>query len=148
MPDPTGSDGAAIKERIDADSPLDRTTGAPRLVGGLCADCAGVMFPLRSRCPACASAAVERLLLPDRGTLWTWTVQGFEPPSPPYAGSTGDEFVPFGVGYVELPGVLRVESRLLGDPRELEIGMELELVELEVGGDMLYAFAPLGWDPS
>jgi uncharacterized OB-fold protein len=106
------------------------------------------MFPLRSRCPACASAAVERILLPDRGTLWTWTVQGFRPPSPPYAGSRSGEFVPFGVGYVELPGLLRVESRLVGDTRELQIGMELQLVELDVGGETLYAFAPVGGDTS
>jgi uncharacterized OB-fold protein len=103
------------------------------------------MFPLRARCSACASAGVERILLPARGTLWTWTVQGFMPPSPPYADHSNGEFVPFGVGYVELPGLLRVEARLVGAPHELQIGMELELVELELGGEMLYAFAPLGW---
>jgi uncharacterized OB-fold protein len=67
------------------------------------------------------------------------------PPSPPYGESDG-EFAPFGVGYVELAGLVRVESRLVGDPRELQIGMELELVELEVAGEMLYAFAPI--DPA
>jgi uncharacterized OB-fold protein len=102
------------------------------------------MFPLRARCPACASTVIERMLLPARGTLWTWTVQGFIPPSPPYAGSPEGDFVPFGVGYVELPGLLRVESRLFGDAHEFRIGMELELVELDLGGEMLYAFAPVG----
>jgi uncharacterized OB-fold protein len=78
--------------------------------------------------------------------LWTWTVQGFVPPSPPYAGSLNGEFVPFGVGYVELPGLLRVGARLVGDSREFQIGMELELVELDVGGEVLYAFAPIRGD--
>ena len=41
--------------------------------------------------------------LARRGTLWAWTTQSFPPP-PPYAGPTGKDFVPFGVGYVELPG--------------------------------------------
>jgi uncharacterized OB-fold protein len=68
------------------------------------------------------------------------------PPSPPYADSSDGEFVPFGVGYVELPGLLRIESRLVGDPHQLRIGMELELVELEIAGEMLYAFAPI--DPA
>ena len=72
-------------------------------------------FPLRERCPACASADVSRTLLPERGTLWTWTIQGFEPKSPPYV--PDGEFAPFAVGYVEFPGYLRVEGRLTeGDP--------------------------------
>jgi uncharacterized OB-fold protein len=83
------------------------------------------------------------MLLPARGTLWTWTVQGFTPPAPPYADSPNGEFEPFGVGYVELAGLLRVETRLVGDPRALRIGMELQLVELELGGETLYAFAPV-----
>ena len=51
-------------------------------------------------------------LLPRRGRLWAWTTQDFPPPSPPYAGPTGKDFVPFGVGYVELPGEVKVETRL------------------------------------
>ena len=41
--------------------------------------------------------------------LWTWTTQGFEP-KPPYVAD--GEFEPYGVGYVEFPGFLRVEGRL------------------------------------
>ena len=51
-------------------------------------------------------------LLARRGRLWAWTTQDFPPPSPPYAGPTGKDFVPFGVGYVELPGEVKVETRL------------------------------------
>ena len=43
------------------------------------------------------------------------------------------------MGYVELPGVLRVEGRITAAaPR---IGMELEVVALEHGGRLTYAFA-------
>ena len=63
-----------------------------------------------------------------RGRLWAWTTQDFPPPSPPYAGPTGKDFVPFAVGYVELPGEVKVETRLTEtDPAVLEIGMEMEL---------------------
>ena len=50
-------------------------------------------------------------LLPRSGTLVAWTTQGF-PPGAPYAGPTGDDFVPFGVGLVQLGDVIRVEGRL------------------------------------
>ena len=62
-----------------------------------------VTFPTQDSCPRCASTAMEETLLARRGTLWAWTTQSFPPP-PPYAGPTGADFVPFGVGYVELPG--------------------------------------------
>jgi uncharacterized OB-fold protein len=87
---------------------------------------------LRERCASCGGA-LERTLLPRRGTLWTWTTQGFEPKSPPYLPDEG-EFRPFVVGYVELPGVLRIEARVEVD--EPKIGMELE-----VGGRLTFAFA-------
>ena len=132
------------------DDPLDLSEGSPRLIGGRCGACATVMFPLRSRCPGCAAASVERVLLPARGTLWTWTVQGFAPKSPPYVPDGDvDQFAPFGVGYVELEGQLRVEARLTeSDPARLRIGMPMELVVVESGGGAHYAFAPAGEEPA
>ena len=48
--------------------------------------------------------------------LWTWTLQTFPPPVPPYPRPV-DDFVPFGVGYIELPEGLRVQGRLtVNDP--------------------------------
>lgn len=125
-----------------SDSPLDTSRGEPRLIGGRCPECSQVVFPHRERCPGCAADGVEPVALPAEGTLWSYTVQGFRPPSPPYGENGSGEFEPFGVGYVELPGWLRVESRLLGDPAGLRIGMPLRLVPLDVGGEQLFAFAP------
>jgi uncharacterized OB-fold protein len=94
-------------------------------------------------CAACASSQVTRTLLPSRGTLWTFTVQRFMPPSPPYRGSV-EAFTPFGVGYVQLDDLVRVESRLIGDPETFRIGMALQLVPLlDVDSEPIYAFAPL-----
>jgi uncharacterized OB-fold protein len=77
--------------------------------------------------------------------LWTWTVQCFAPKSPPYAGAA-DGFEPYGVGYVELPGEVRVEARLTeADPARLRIGMPMELVLVPAPGPdgaLTYAFAP------
>jgi uncharacterized OB-fold protein len=86
---------------------------------------------------------MEAVVLPRRGTLWTWTTQGFEPKAPPYV-PDGGEFEPFGVGYVEFPGFLRVEGRLTeADPTRLRIGMPMEVVALERPSGTTYAFAPV-----
>lgn len=100
---------------------VDRTA----LLGSRCRDCAAYTFPRQGGCPRCTGADMEDVPLSRTGTLWTWTVQGFRP-KPPYTGTGAYE--PFGVGYVELPGQLLVETRLTGtDPAELAIGMPVEL---------------------
>ena len=119
-------------------SPVEVVDGAARLVAGRCRNCAAPHFPLRDRCPSCGGG-VERVLLPSRGTLWTWTTQGFEP-KPPYIADEG-AFEPYGVGYVEFPGLLRVEGRLT-TADGLEIGMEMNVVAVERGGKTTYGFAP------
>jgi uncharacterized OB-fold protein len=81
--------------------------------------------------------------MPRRGTLWTWTTQGFEPPSPPYVPAGEGEFEPYAVGYVELPGFLRVEGRLTESrPERLRIGMPMEVVVATNGARPSFAFAP------
>jgi uncharacterized protein len=101
----------------------------PQLIGSKCIACGIVTFPAQDSCPRCAATDMAQHLLPRRGRLWAWTTQDFPPPSPPYSGPTGKEFMPFGVGYVELPGEVKVEARLTSaDPAVLEQGMEMELV--------------------
>ncbi len=100
----------------------------PQLIGSRCDACGIVTFPKQDSCPRCASTEMAEQLLARRGRLWAWTTQHFPPPSPPYSGPTGKDFVPFGVGYVELPGEVKVETRLTeSDPDALELGMEMEL---------------------
>ena len=83
---------------------------APRLIGSRCGSCGIVAFPSQDACPRCASTGMAEHPLARRGRLWAWTTQEVPPPSPPYTGPTGDDFVPFGVGYVELGGEVRVET--------------------------------------
>ena len=120
--------------------------GETRLVGSQCDACGVVSFPSQSSCPRCTSEDVRERLLARRGALWSWTVQGFPPKSPPYAVADPDAFEPYGVGYVELEGEVRVEARLtVADPDKLRIGMPMELKLIDVPGmddTVTYAFEP------
>jgi uncharacterized OB-fold protein len=128
----------------------------PRLLASRCTDCDNHMFPTQQDCPRCSGASTETVELGRRGTVWTWTVQGYPPKAPPFAGDDDPErFRPFGVGYVEIDGKVRVESRLTeADPDELHIGMPVELVvdPLFVNDDgdevVTFAFAPVGEQPT
>jgi uncharacterized protein len=124
---------------------------APRLLGSRCGECGTMTFPTHYGCPRCSSGAMSTVELGTRGTVWTWTTQEFRPP-PPYAGP--DEFEPYHVGYVELPGELIVETYLTGyEDRHPTIGDAVELTIVafsgpSAGGDdvVTYAFGPV--DPA
>ena len=118
---------------------LAGTPSEPVLLGSECRKCGTVTFPRQAACPRCTSTDVTERRLARRGTLWSWTIQRFRPKSPPYTGP--EEFEPYGVGYIELPGEVRVEARLTeSDPAKLEIGMEMELTLIP---DAPFAFRPL-----
>jgi uncharacterized OB-fold protein len=126
----------------------------PCLFGSRCAECATVTFPQQSSCPRCNADEMQRVDLPRRGTLWTYTTQGFRPKAPPEGFFLGDDteetFEPYALGYVELPEHCKVESRLVGAAiDDFEIGMEMELAIVpfrtdEHGNDvMTFAFQPV-----
>ncbi|MDT5409816.1 MAG: uncharacterized protein QOG14_2036 [Mycobacterium sp.] len=121
----------------------------PQLIGSRCGDCAATTFPVQELCPRCSASAMSEHLLPRSGTLVAWTTQGF-PPGAPYAGPTGDDFVPFGVGLVQLGDVIRVEGRLTeNDPAKLEFGQQVELIMIPFTTDadgneiVTFAFQPV-----
>ena len=121
----------------------------PQLIGTRCSACGIVTFPRQASCPRCASTEMAEHLLARRGRLWAWTTQEFPPPAPPYAGPTGQAFVPFAVGYVEL-GDVKVETRLTdANPDALAIGMDMELVVVPFRTDddgnevVTFAFRPV-----
>lgn len=101
-----------------------------------------------------ARSGEEQHLLGRRGRLWSFTTQQFPPPSPPYDGNDdATTFVPYSLGYVELPGELLVQARFTEpDPAKLRIGqeMELRLMPYTVRADgtevLTYAFAPIEED--
>jgi uncharacterized OB-fold protein len=118
----------------------------PRLLAGRHCASGRLVFPLPE---AAAGAGFETVKLSPRGRLWSWTVQRFRP-KPPFALPEDQPFAPYAVGYVELPGELIVESRLLvEDFGALRIGQEMELVLEPLyrdadGADVAtYAFRPV-----
>jgi uncharacterized protein len=119
----------------------------PRLIGSACERCGTVTFPRQSSCPRCTSEDVRARELATRGVLWTWTIQCFAPKAPPYLEGGVAEFEPYGVGYIELPGEVRVEARLTeSDPERLRIGMPMELTLVPVPGageKLTFAFRPV-----
>lgn len=114
----------------------------PRLIGGRHRQTGRIVFP----CPP--GEEFEPWPLAREGKLWSFTVQRYRPKSPPYAGP--EAFRPWIVGYVELPGEVIVESRVVGIGfDEVRIGMELELTLVPLDPDaadpiMIHAFQPKG----
>lgn len=74
-------------------------------------------------------------------------MQRFRPKTPPYLGP--EDFVPFAIGYVELPGAVIAEGRLTGVAfDDIRIGMTMKTVVIPFRTDadgrtvVTYAFAP------
>jgi len=114
----------------------------PRLVGGRERTTGRIVFP----CPE--GNDYDPWPLAREGTLWSYTIQRYRPKSPPYAGP--EDFAPWPVAYVELPGETIVEARLTAvDFDAIRIGMPLELTFIPLdpaAADpvMIHAFQPLG----
>jgi uncharacterized OB-fold protein len=132
---------ADVNERpIAAD--LFRTAPELRLIGGRHRESGRLVFPWPGE-----AAPYEAVELPNRGSLWSYTVQRFAPKAPPYRAD--EPFAPFAVGYVELPGTLIVESRLVDVPFDrLRVGLEMELTTFTLrsgpeGKTVMFAFRPL-----
>ncbi len=120
------------------------------LVGSRCEDCGEVYFPNTQNCTRCLSSRIAPFELGGEGILWSWTIQDFLPKTPYNSGETEADFKPYGVGYVQMPSGVKVESRLsVADPEALQIGMPLRLEILPYGkspaGEVLtsFAFSPL-----
>ena len=123
----------------------------PVLLGGKCPRCGEVSFPAQSSCRNCGHNDSNVIELGDRGSLWTWTIQNFLPKSPYVSDETIETFKPYGVGYVEMPAGIRIESRLrISDPNKLRIGMPMKLIiekfssNDQGGSNLCFAFDSLG----
>lgn len=100
----------------------------PQLLGSRCRQCGEAAFPAQEGCRSCSASDSEVVTIGNRGTLWTWTIQSFLPKTPYNSGETEADFTPYGVGYVEMPGGVRVEARLQeNSPDQLRIGMPMQL---------------------
>lgn len=124
--------------------------GQPSLVGSRCRSCGEVYFPAASGCTRCLSTEMAAFDIGNEGILWSWTIQDFLPKAPYNSGETEADFKPYGVGYVQMPSGIKVESRLAAsDPGQLRIGMPMRLAVAPYGktpaGELLatFVFAPI-----
>ena len=104
------------------------TPQGPRLLGSKCEGCGRHYFPRVPRCvnPRCRSASITEAPLGPSGTLYSYTVQHYEPPPPVMFDKP---FKPYAVGLVELSVGVRVAGLLkLDDLGSIAIGMPLTLV--------------------
>lgn len=94
----------------------------PRLIGGRLPS-GKIVFPFPQ---GDSGRDAEVYPLSRNGTLWSWTRQDFKPKEP-YDGP--EAFEPFLLGYVELPGEVIVETRIVDAKlEELKLGMKMEFV--------------------
>jgi uncharacterized protein len=107
----------------------DDENPTPRLIASYSATADEYFFPRRKRCPVSFDAVEDRLLSP-RGTLYSWTwIANMK-----YgAMSMGGE--PHGVGQVDLPEGVRVQTRLLGQMGDWQIGMPMMVDLLPITKD-------------
>lgn len=113
----------------------------PRLIGARDRETGRIVFPMPTGSEA---ARYDPYPLKREGRIWSWSVQRFQPKSPPYIGD--EPFEPFAFAYVELPGEVIVEARLTGFAFDaLDCGLPVRLTTLPFAttpdGASLYTFA-------
>jgi uncharacterized OB-fold protein len=103
----------------------------PALLGSRCGSCGTIAFPRETtfcRNPGCRGREFEEVELSRRGTVWSFTDAGYQPP-PPYV-PVADPFEPFTIAAVELADEKMVVLGQLVDGigvDDLHAGMEVEL---------------------
>jgi uncharacterized OB-fold protein len=116
----------------------------PQLIAGKCSQCGETIFPKPPLCPNCQNENVKEVKLSRSGKIYSFTVV-MQQPRPYYKGP-----VPYGLGFVELPGGVRIETLFTDcDLDSLYIGMEVELIieklyEDDQGQELItYKFRPV-----
>jgi len=109
------------RKRVVREGLFDWPSEHPALIGARCKKCKEIFFPKRFICPICfREDTLDNIPLSHKGNLYTFCIlergpMGFDPP--------------YAVGYIDLPEGVRIYSILKeADMKELEIGMEMELV--------------------
>jgi uncharacterized OB-fold protein len=95
----------------------------PQLLGSSCKSCGETVFPMKKRCPNCASEDIIEVPIGPFGKLYSFTVLYQLPP----VGYKGP--VPYGVAKVEMAEGTRVTGYCTeNDPSKLRPGMDMELI--------------------
>lgn len=137
---------ATERKRVALEEEVLRLASAPgekdRLVANKCIKCGLVFFPKRHHCAKCAGTDLVEIALSPKATLRSFAVVHQKPRfaqiEPPYV-----------VGEVAMPERVAVYAVIAGDPRDLKMGMPVELItdkvrDDEAGNEVVgYKFRPL-----
>ena len=122
----------AQKPAIDGWFTTDAGDGEPHLLGSRCTTCGTYFFPRADffcRNPACDGTAFDEVPLSNRGRVWSWTVNRYQPPAPYVSpAGAGGEFEPFGIAAVELAEEKMVVLGQVVPGADVAVGDEVELV--------------------
>ena len=102
--------------------------GRVQLVTATCTECSSVFFPKHAELhkPGCSGGPVEESLLSRRGTLSSWTIQHYQPPTP-YP--TPEHWEAVAIGTAAFPEGLQIPAQLIGvTVDQLAVGVEVETV--------------------
>jgi hypothetical protein len=100
-----------------------------RFEAGKCKDCGEVSFPPRRVCPACGSRKFRTVVLPDHGTVLTFTVIRVAPEE--YTDSA-----PYAVGIVKLADGTKVMMQIVdADLDKLAIGLSVKIEFRKLRGE-------------
>lgn len=117
---------------------------SPQLLGSRCKKCDEVFFPRRHVCAKCLHRETADVLLSATGTIYSYTYVHFAL----FGGKR--ESKGYGVGQIDLPEGPRVQSILMGGPKDFKIGMkvtmELETLKQDKEGNdvVIFRFRPTG----
>lgn len=120
--------------RVDGDTPV--------LLGSHCAACGRSFFPRRRRCAVCLTP-IEDTDLSAEGVLYTHTYVRV-----PFFGKRQVEAsAGYGVGQVDLPEGVRIQTVLRGEAGDWHIGMpmriDLEVIDEDEGDEVvIFRFTP------
>lgn len=96
--------------------------GAVRLIGSYSRAANVTFFPQRKRCPI-SGGPVDRVELSAEGILYSWSFIHM----PKMGSMEEDAGGGYGVGQVDLPEGVRVQTLIDGRPEDFEIGMRMRL---------------------
>jgi uncharacterized OB-fold protein len=100
--------------------------GQPHLVGGRCRNCDAFSFPRAAVCTSCLSEDIAAIDLGHEGSLYSYSIVH----QAPRGWAT-----PYALGYVDLPGDVRVLAHIDVPQGEIAIDMPVRLAVGVVGRD-------------
>lgn len=140
------------KERVAAaEGWFTMNEAEPQLIGARGVETGSYFWPTAlavSANPGHPSEEREPAMLSRRGRLWSWTTNHYAPPEPYVA---PDPFVPYTVCAVELETekmVVLGQLATAADPRQLEVGMNMELVLGPLYEDDDHEYVVWQWAPA